>query len=258
MDAPEFPISAYGIDDALFAQTRSDAMPRVRVYRPHGKCVVLGRGSKPEIELDMRVCASDGIPVLKRMGGGCSVVLDTGNVIVSAVLPVKGLLNNHKYFDCLSNWLIDGLERIGIHGVYTDGVSDLVIGGRKIGGACIYRSRDILLYSSTLLVDPDLECVARYLKHPPREPDYRKGRSHKAFMGALAPAFWAGDGEELASALRRNLLPGMAMRAIQREARLLAFPPESLLESRPKGQNHENDHCLETGTSRALFVPRGR
>ncbi len=34
-------------------------------------------------------------------------------------------------------------------------------------------------------LDPDLDLVDRYLLYPPREPDYRYGRSHRKFMGSL-------------------------------------------------------------------------
>jgi lipoate-protein ligase A len=70
--------------------------------------------------------------------------------------------------------------------VSQEGVSDLVHDGHKIGGSCIYRSRDLLYYSTTLLIDPDLELVERYLKHPPREPGYRRGRRHAEFMGSIS------------------------------------------------------------------------
>ena len=35
--------------------------------------------------------------------------------------------------------------------------------------------------------------MERYLQHPPREPDYRRGRSHRDFMGDLATLAGAGD-----------------------------------------------------------------
>jgi hypothetical protein len=35
------------------------------------------------------------------------------------------------------------------------------------------------------LIDPDLDLIDRYLLYPPREPDYRSGRSHRRFMGSL-------------------------------------------------------------------------
>lgn len=201
----------YDFDDDLLEEVAQDGMPRVRVYRPERLQVVLGRGSKPDMELQLDACLEDGVALLKRRGGGCSVVLDEGNVIVSAVLAMKGL---GRHFDRLSGWLIAGLEEAGIEGVRKKGISDLAVKDRKVGGACIYRSKHVLYYSVTLLVRPDMDRVERYLKHPPREPDYRQGRSHRDFMGALAPDRWPGTPEDLARALRKTLRPGSAQIAL--------------------------------------------
>jgi lipoate-protein ligase A len=204
-------IVPYDLDDDLIAAVKKDRMPRLRIYRPHDTRVVLGRGSKPDVELHLEPCLKDRIPVLKRRGGGCAVVVDPGNVIVSLVLPLGGLKNNQRFFNRLSKWLIIGLQDAGLEGVGQDGISDLVISDRKVGGACLYRSKEILFYSATLLVEPDLEKVERYLKHPPREPEYRQGREHRDFMARLAPGFWSQDADSLTRALRHTLHPGRAL-----------------------------------------------
>ncbi|MDO9172389.1 MAG: lipoate--protein ligase family protein, partial [bacterium] len=36
-----------------------------------------------------------------------------------------------------------------------------------------------------LLFDPDLDLMERLLPHPPREPGYRRGRPHRAFLGRI-------------------------------------------------------------------------
>jgi lipoate-protein ligase A len=172
-------------DDALIEATLSDGLPRVRVYRPDHVAVVLGRGSRTEIEVNADAIEEDGVPLLKRRGGGCSVVLDTGNVIVSTTLPLSGFGGIPRAFSRISEWVIAALNRAGVKDVRHAGISDLALGDRKIGGACIYRTRDLLYYSTTLLFDPSLDLIERYVKHPPREPEYRAGRAHRAFLGSL-------------------------------------------------------------------------
>jgi len=44
----------------------------------------------------------------------------------------------------------------------------------------------LLYYSASLLVNAQLSLVERYLRHPPREPKYRDGRSHLEFVANLA------------------------------------------------------------------------
>ncbi len=176
----------YNFDDELIANVQRDRQPRIKIYKPDFTAVVLGRGSKADSEINLNACESDDVPVYQRPGGGCAVVVDPGNVIVSIVLPIKGFANSRKYFDKISQLLIEKLEEIGITGVYQDGISDLVIDRLKIGGSCIRRSKDYLYYSTTILVDPELKLMDQYLAHPPREPEYRDGRSHGNFMGTLS------------------------------------------------------------------------
>jgi lipoate---protein ligase len=197
--------SAYATDDDLIAATRADGVPRVRVIRPDRAMVVLGRGSRAADELDLAACAADGVPVLRRAGGGCAVVLDPGNVVVSAAVPQRGLPRIRALFDGFTAWLLDGLGRAGVSGVRRADVSDLVVGDRKVGGACLYRPGGVAYWSATVLVAPDVALMARWLAHPPREPAYRRGRRHAEFVGRLAdlPGGWTA--ERLAEALRRTL-----------------------------------------------------
>lgn len=175
----------YDIDDEMLMRTRDDGWPRVRVYEPAEIAVVIGRGGHQELELDTANISADGVTLYKRPGGGCSVVLDPGNLVISVVAPLEGIGGIKTAFAAISEWLITALTVCDVPGVKQRGVSDLVIGERKIGGSCMYRTRGLLYYSTTLLLDPDLDLVDRYLLYPPREPDYRSGRSHRKFMGSL-------------------------------------------------------------------------
>lgn len=197
-------IAEYRRDDLALEATRRDGRERLRIERFPEVAVVLGRGSKPEVELNLDAVEKDGVKVYRRRGGGCSVVLDPGNVIVSLFLPLPGLGGIKAAFEQISNRIIDALARLGIGGVRQRGVSDLALGDRKIGGSCIYRSRDLLHYGTTLLVDPQIEKVSRYLAHPPREPDYRRGRTHEQFMGSLAGR--VGKVEDFVRALETELV----------------------------------------------------
>jgi lipoate---protein ligase len=175
-------IGAYEFDDDLIEDARRTRTIQNRMYRPNSICIVLGKGSKAELELNLDSIRKDGVPLLRRRGGGCSVVLDPGNLIISRVLPVNGIGNSQKYFDLITQQIIARLEQSGLNGVHQAGISDLAIGDRKIGGAAIYRTNDILYYSTTLLLEADLTLIDRYLKHPPREPAYRQGRPHLNFV----------------------------------------------------------------------------
>ncbi len=138
-----------------------------------------------ERELFMEALIADAVPVYRRRGGGCAVILDPGNLVVSLAAPMDGVGGVTSAFRSITRWLVKGLERVGVPDVEGRGVSDLVLNDRKVGGSCIYRVRGLVYYSTTLLLEPDLKLVERYLPHPPREPEYRAGRRHHDFMGRL-------------------------------------------------------------------------
>jgi lipoate-protein ligase A len=192
-------------DDELLESVRLERRPFCRVYQPQQVAVVLGRGSKPDVEVHLGAVSQDGVELLRRRGGGCSVVLDPGNLIVSAALPLPGFGSIKIAFEEISDWMISALDRAGVPDVYQEGISDLALNNRKIGGACIYRTRGLLYYSTTLLVNPRMDLVERYLKHPPREPSYRAERHHREFMGALADMALDTDIESFASEIDLEL-----------------------------------------------------
>ncbi len=198
-------MKTYDFDDDLIRKVKTTQHPQYKIYRPENVLIVLGRGSDPEIELNLDACKRDDIPIYQRAGGGCSVVLDAGNVIVSVVLPVGGFLNSSKYFDKLSQWLIGKLDDLGFVGIYQDGVSDLVLDGMKIGGSSMKRTKEYLYYSTTLLIEPDITLMERYLKYPPREPEYRKGRSHSDFVGKLQLNYSGDRVEQLIENLNKSI-----------------------------------------------------
>jgi lipoate---protein ligase len=200
----DFPL--WGHDDDLISTVQADGQMHHRVVAWDSVEIVIGRGGKAELELDMAAIQAEGVPVSRRRGGGCAVVLDQGNVIVSAVAPRPGIGEVTQAFRDFTAWMIAGLAAVGLTGVTSDGVSDLVLDNRKIGGSCIYRTRGLVYYSTTLLVSPDLDAIERYLPHPPREPDYRAGRCHREFLGILqSPELRSAA--QLAEALQEGLAP---------------------------------------------------
>ena len=196
-------------DDRLIRAAREGCLPRTRVYCPNQVAVVLGRGSKPDVELHLDRIVVDSVPVMRRRGGGCSVVLDPGNLIASVAIPIPGVGGISPAYDRITEWLIAALETLNVYGVRREGTSDFALGGKKVGGSCIYRTLGLLYYTTTLLFEPELSLVERYLKHPPREPGYRAGRSHGEFMGSLKGNIDAANASEFAIDLNRALNDSM-------------------------------------------------
>ena len=49
----------------------------------------------------------------------------------------------------------------------------------------MYRSKDMLFYTASLMVSNDVQLLDLYLRHPSKEPDYRQGRSHHDFVTTI-------------------------------------------------------------------------
>jgi len=118
----DLPTQPYEYDNEMIALTRGDNTPRVRVYPFDHVAVVIGRGGHQNLELHTENIATDGIALYKRPGGGCSVVLDPGNLIVSLALPLEGIGGITGAFRNISQWLIESLAECGVEGVGQNGV----------------------------------------------------------------------------------------------------------------------------------------
>lgn len=172
------------IDDQVL---KACALPlAAEVWIPDAPMVVLGRGNKVQKEVNVRACVDDRIPILKRLGGGGTVLLHSGCLIVSLGLWVKEFYANDRYFRLLNQSVIDCLN-LELPTLVFDqrGHSDIVHDQLKIAGTSLFRSRNYLLYQASILVDMQIDWIEKYLAHPSLEPDYRKGRRHRDFLTDL-------------------------------------------------------------------------
>lgn len=175
----------FDLDDVVVSTVKETKEAVFRCTPYDKKAIVAGRGSRIETEVKIENAIEDDIPILTRIGGGCSVFLDPGNLIVSAAFPAEGFLNIGPLFHHTVIWLCNGLKAIGIANLYPDGISDLVIDNRKVGGTCFYRTKGVAYFSASLLVNADLDLIDRYLEFPPRQPEYRQNRPHLDFVSNL-------------------------------------------------------------------------
>lgn len=200
-------IKNYYYDEEFLKKEGKNNSPDVMVYPFHETAVVLGRGSDPELELYVDAIHEDGIAVYRRKGGGCSVVLDPGNVILAFSFSNRKNFSIHQLFALCSKHVIKTLQQCELPKIEQKGISDLAIGNQKIGGACLYLSKQTVLYSITLLVDANIDSIEKYLRYPPREPDYRKGRSHRDFVTTLLHVNPSLDYQEILTALKAETKP---------------------------------------------------
>lgn len=173
------------IDDQVLA--RYDEALALKVFVPETTLVVLGSGNKANLEVDLSYCEQKNVPVTRRYGGGGTVVLYPGCVVVTVGSWMKDVFSNSRYFKMMNEAVISCLadQWPQFKNLSQAGISDIVMGETKVAGTSLFRSRNYLLYQASILVNLDAELVQACLKHPTKEPDYRKGRSHKTFLSSL-------------------------------------------------------------------------
>jgi len=155
------------------------------VWQPDNKYIVLGRSNSIETSVNLENAINDKVKILKRHSGGESVILTEKMLVISAKIKDEEIKHPTKYFDLFNSKIIETLQYFGILNLNNKGISDIAINEKKILGSSIYRRKNIVFYHSVLNVGEDIDLISKYLQHPKKEPDYRKGRSHKEFVTSI-------------------------------------------------------------------------
>jgi lipoate-protein ligase A len=199
------------VNEDLLDRYRRTGVPVSRIYEPDALCAVLGAGGRPEQDLLLPVLERDGVPWRRRRGGGGTVVLGPGQVVVALVTEVGSPFRNREYAAQINAWLVQALESLGVAGVRAEGISDLAINGRKIVGTSIYRTRLVLFYQASLLVSNDIALFTRYLAMPLKVPEYRAGRSHEEFCTTLVREGFSGTTAEVIRSIEGVVSAGLSL-----------------------------------------------
>jgi lipoate-protein ligase A len=191
------------VNEELLSRFEREGSPVHRLYEPPGVLAVLGAGGKPDTDLVLDALSADGVAHAYRRGGGGTVVLSPGQVVLALVTAVGSPYRNREYAQEINGWFVEALADLGVRGVAHEGISDLAIGGRKILGTSIYRRRLTLFYQASLLVSCDTRLFTRYLAMPRLVPEYRRGRGHEEFCTTLAGEGLRAGPAEVIAALER-------------------------------------------------------
>jgi lipoate-protein ligase A len=173
------------LDEALLLEAEAGAGETLRLWEWPHLAVVLGSACRLVEDVDEPACSAAGVPILRRSSGGGTVLLGAGCLCYSLVLR----FDRHPALEEIRpsfQYILDTvLAALGVPGAFHAGISDLAIAGRKFSGNAQQRKRHHLLHHGTLLHSFPLADLARYLRLPPRQPDYRAGRGHDDFVRNL-------------------------------------------------------------------------
>jgi lipoate---protein ligase len=175
------------LDEALLLDAEAGGPELLRLWRWPHHAVVLGAAGRVVDDVVEAACRADAVPILRRSSGGGTVLLGAGCLLFSLILRFDrdpALTDLHASYRFILGRILVGLSP-HVSGLALQGSSDLTLAERKFSGNAQQRKRTHLLHHGTLLFAFDPAPASRYLKAPPRQPEYRRQRSHADFLTTL-------------------------------------------------------------------------
>lgn len=173
-------------EEALLEWSESRDLDGIlRFWAPRDFFVVLGYANPIAREVNLAACRERGIPVLRRVSGGGTVLQGPGCLNYALALridQVPELAGIGETNAWIMNRHRSALEAMLKRPVAIQGSTDLTMGNLKFSGNSQRRQRTHLLFHGTFLLKLDLDLVEEVLAMPSRQPEYRQGRSHRQFI----------------------------------------------------------------------------
>ncbi len=160
--------------------------------------VVVGYANKVANEANVRACAANQIPILRRCSGGGTVLQGPGCLNYSLILqiteggPLAGITAANRFIMERHRAALEAQVR-GHHpkaSLSVCGHTDLALNSpqatlNKFSGNAQRRKKNFLLFHGTILLHFDLSLIEQFLGMPSLQPDYRQGRRHREFITNL-------------------------------------------------------------------------
>ncbi len=162
----------------------------LRLWELASPCVVLGRSSKWKEESNWFACQRDGVPVLRRVSGGASIVAGPGCLMYSVLISYQKR-PRWRSLDVAHQEVMSQVQAAVQHAtdsiqsslqIVMKGTCDLTIANRKFSGNALRCKRYWMLYHGTIMYSMPLEWLTNYLFEPSLQPEYRRKRQHESFV----------------------------------------------------------------------------
>lgn len=146
--------------------------------------VVLGVSQALREEVFEIHCREDKVPIQRRCSAGGCVLQGQGCLNFTLTLSHAKHPEIRTIRDSYCYVLGNIAKAFNAHGVPArhKGTSDLAIGGKKISGNSQRRRKKAILHHGTILYEPNVDGMERYLKEPADRPQYRGPRTHRGFV----------------------------------------------------------------------------
>ncbi|MDD4148818.1 MAG: hypothetical protein PHE33_02205 [Bacteroidales bacterium] len=175
-------LQAYNLPDKSLFERQEQG---VLVWQPDKVYIILGQRDNIEDAVEIDAVKRENAVIMQRPSGGHSVVLTPKTFVVSMISHDYKLTEIKSFFHDCNMKVISALEKQGVNGLNIQGISDVVLNGKKIAGSSMYRGKDFLFFHTVVNVAEDSNYIAQFLKHPKTEPEYRNKRKHGEFISSL-------------------------------------------------------------------------
>ncbi len=161
---------------------REEGLPAL-VFYVNSPCVVVGRNNRLSEWVFTQRVRERGIPLIRRISGGGTVVHHEDNLNYGLILPRDLLpeMTPKAIQGEVLSLMITCLSRLGIT-AERGGISDLMVQGRKVGGSGLWISKRTALFHGTLLFMSRVELMEELLPVPPNRD---QSISHRDFVAGL-------------------------------------------------------------------------
>ncbi|MCX5665719.1 MAG: lipoate--protein ligase family protein [Candidatus Omnitrophica bacterium] len=187
---PSDAMSNMELDENIFRTFMEDGIPTFRIYGWASPSFTYGVSQKPEDEIDIKRCASDGIGIAKRMTGG-GVLFHNNEITYSLVCAKEDIGEPDSVFVSyrkICSFLISFYRSLGLDASFalesedfktkcaphelcsaSREKYDIVINGKKIGGNAQKRKRRAVFQHGSIPISIDWALMRRYVRHLPED-----------------------------------------------------------------------------------------
>jgi lipoate-protein ligase A len=178
------PAENLACDEALLEELEAGTgEPTLRFWESPVHFVVLGYSNSIATEVDRGECDQRSIPILRRSSGGGTVVQGPGCLNYNLTLPIGDETASITETNCfVMRRNRDAMRTLLGREVEIKGHTDLAICNLKFSGNAQRRKSRALVFHGCFLLNFDLAVIDAVLAPPSKEPDYRAGRKHAAFV----------------------------------------------------------------------------
>lgn len=161
----------FAVEEAILRGVDEGTSPPTLRMRRSEKAVWIGIHQKASEEVNLDLCAREGIPVMRRHNPGGAVYQDSGSLCFSCtfrkdeLLLALGLDDPENLYQLFGRAIARTGEHFGASITWAP-VNDATIDGKKVFGSAQIMQYSALSHTGSLLVDVDFDTMARVLQPP--------------------------------------------------------------------------------------------